>query len=46
MRQDAIEAINNWEKYHADMERKHRRFGVAIVLSAVFLLALGVAVAK
>jgi len=46
MRQDALEAISNWEKMHENMARKHRRFGLAIVLTGIFLLCIGVAVAK
>ena len=46
MRQDALEAISNWEKMHEDMARKHRRFGLAIVATAIFLAAVGIAVAR
>jgi hypothetical protein len=46
MRADAEESLARWEHYHAECERKHRRFGLAIVLTAVFLLCIGVAVAK
>ena len=46
MRQDATDAQSNWEKHHNDMVRRHRKFGVAVVLTGLFLLAIGLAVAK
>jgi len=46
MRQDALEAISNWEKMHEDMARKHRRFGIAIAATALFLAVLGLAVTR
>lgn len=46
MRQDAEESLARWEKYHADCERKHRRFGFAIAATALFLAVLGLAVTR